>query len=89
MYTLVQHSGWVVSGKWDFKNAVELRRCQGKNADAVREVGGLIFKTYTDASNAEYNENYPPDLTGMIPNIQGSFSIKEVEGQKIYIPKVM
>ena len=88
MFTLVQHSGWVVAGKWDFKNAVELRTLSGASASDIRKAGGLIFDTYSEASTAEYNENYPPDLQGMIPKVNGSFSNKKVQGQKIYIPSV-
>jgi len=88
MYTLVQHSGWVVAGKQDFKNAVELRSLYGMNEKTVREVGGLLFESYSTASSAEFNENYPADVHGMIPRVNGSFSERKVEGQKIYIPEV-
>jgi len=86
MYTLVQHSGFVVSGKMDFKHAVELRSLCETSVEAVREAGGLIFETYSAASSAEFNENYPPDVHGMIPRVSGSFSQSKVQGQRIYIP---
>jgi len=89
VFTLVQHSGWTSAGKWDFKNAVELRTLSGTSAESIREAGGLIFDTYSEASDAEFNENYPPVLKGMIPRVNGSFSNKEVQGQKIYIPSVI
>jgi len=88
MFTLVQHSGWAAAGKWDFKNAVELRTLSGTSAEDIRKAGGLIFDTYSEASIAEHNENYPPELKGMIPRVNGSFSNKEVQGQKLYIPEV-
>ena len=87
MYTLVQHSGFVVSGKIDFKYAVELR-CMGSKEEVkkVQEAGGLLFGTYSGASQREFKENYPPDVHGMIPRVSGSFSQSKVQGQKIYIP---
>ena len=87
MYTLVQHSGFVVAGKMDFKYAVELRSLGGTSAETILEAGGLIFETYTEASRAEFNENYPPDVHGLIPRVLGSFSEIKAQGQKIYIPK--
>ena len=85
-WTLVQHSGFVADGKYDFKNAVEVRGISEKSADLVRSSGGLLFENYVQASVAEYDENYPPSLGGMIPHVDGSFSNEEIEGQRIYIP---
>ena len=86
MYTLVQHSGFVVSGKLDFKRAVELRHVGFGEMKRVQDVGGLLFETYSGASRREFDENYPPDVHGLIPRVSGSFSISKVQGQRIYIP---
>ena len=85
-WTLVQHSGFVVDGKHDFESAVQVRGISQKSVDLVRNVGGLLFENYMQASVAEYDENYPPSLGGMIPHVDGSFSNEEIEGQRIYIP---
>ena len=85
-YTLVQHSGFVVGGKLSFENAVELRSLYSFEARQVEEAGGLLFETYSEASEAELRENYPPEVPGLIPRVSGGFSNKKVQGQAIYIP---
>jgi len=88
MYTLVQHSGFVVAGKIDFKRAVELRSCSEAESKQVQHAGGLLFETYSEASDAEFSENYPADVHGLLPRIAGRFSNKNVQGQAIYIPSL-
>jgi hypothetical protein len=87
-YTLVQHSGYAYAGNPQFIRAVELRSLN--TAAEVRKVekeGGRIFETYGEASDAEYSENYPQEVQGLTPRVQGNFSSKKIEGQRIYVPK--
>lgn len=83
-YTLVRHSGWSVGQNPQFKQAVELTSVSGADLSAVAKVGGLIYNTYTEASNAEHNANWPPAHQGIIPRANGSF--KMVKDLDVFIP---
>jgi len=55
----------------------------------VMEVGGLLFVSYTEASQAEEDINYPEgEVTGnwLIPAAKGSFSGSSVGGLYVYLP---
>lgn len=73
-YTLVQHSAAAHGGDGTFSLAVELRSVFGKQVADVAKAGGLIFNSYTEAAEAEVDENYPPDVVGLTPRVGGSFS---------------
>jgi hypothetical protein len=86
IYTLVRHSAYYV-GKPGFVNAVELRSIETKTQyDKVVADGGLLFASYTEASDAEYEENYPAEVDGIYPEVRGTFSTRTVQGQHIYVP---
>tara|TARA_E500000331_G_scaffold348871_1_gene391141 strand:- start:446 stop:715 length:270 start_codon:yes stop_codon:yes gene_type:complete len=85
MYTLVQHSGWAAAGKESFRNAVELSSIMHVTIEQIEEAGGLIFETYSEASDREFQENYPPEVRGLTPRVNGTFSDLKISGQKIYI----
>ena len=86
-YTLVQHSGWVAGGNPQFRDAVEEWVLDSEAQERkVKEVGGLVFDSYSSASNAADEENYPPEIKGIIPRVRGTFSTKHVRGAAIYVP---
>ena len=85
MYTLVQHSGWAAAGKENFKNAVELASIAHIDPEDIKKVGGFVFDTYTEASEREFEENFPPEVMGIVPRVRGTFSDLKMSGQKIYI----
>jgi hypothetical protein len=88
-WTLVQHSAYGYQEKPGWDKAVETRKLTTEaELDRVRKVGGLLFSTYDAADQQEYQSNYP-DGAGerlMYPQVKGTFSDKEVDGLKIYIP---
>jgi len=86
-YTLVQHSGFGYAGDRQFMKAVELRPVEGRQIEAVKKAGGLLFDTYEQADKAEQSENYPPDVNGLIPCCLGTFHRSTVDKLKVYVPK--
>lgn len=89
VYTLVQHSGYVVGKDPSFARAVEYRGITPAVAERVRKYGGVILNTYEEADNAEYDENYPPEVAGIIPRVRGTFDpIHKIQGSPLYIPAV-
>lgn len=88
MYTLVQHSGYTVGGKPEFRKAVEaIGGVSAREAEKIRAIGGLVFTDYENATTAEEAENYPPEVAGFIPTVRGKFSDHKVRGARIYVPK--
>ena len=87
-YTLVQHTGWSVGGNPQFQRAVEELAVDGRQAKAVERAGGVVFDSYGAAADAQYKENYPPEVGGLIPGVRGKFSARKIEGSRIYIPAV-
>ena len=89
MYTLVRHSGYTMAAKLEFRHAVELCEVKKAGIKKVKSVGGCLFDTYTEASDAEMRMNYPPEMedeNSLIPNAKGTFSRIKVDGSPIYIP---
>ena len=86
-YTLVQHSGWTVSGNSEFRQAVEVRSVTAKQAERVVRAGGVLFDTWEAADRAEYAENYPPSVQGLVPVARGTFANTVVDGSAVYVPK--
>jgi hypothetical protein len=84
-WTLVRHSGWTVAKKPGFEHAVETQMLttQTEVARVVR-VGGMVFDDYTKATEAEYSENYPPGIKGLIPKTHGTFARAKIQGGQIY-----
>ena len=85
-YTLVQHSGCGYGGKSGFARAVETRPLDKRQETAVRKVGGLVIPTLELANRIVEDVNYPPEVQGLYPCCRGTFSIKEVDQLKIYLP---
>lgn len=84
-WTLVQHSG--VDHDRGFSRAVEEAAVpDGKTERRIRDLGGVLFDSYEDASAAEYRENYPDEVQGIYPRVRGSFATFEVGRQKLYLP---
>jgi hypothetical protein len=75
MYTIVQHTGYTVGGKPEFKQAVE-ERCITSSADVahVAKAGGLLYNSYQEAREAAEKFNYPAGYTGYIPQAKGTFT---------------
>jgi hypothetical protein len=88
-WTLVQHSAFGYQEKPGWDKAVETRQIstEAELGMAVNE-GGMIFDSYNDADEAEYKENYPNGAgeTLTYPEVKGTFSNREIDGLKIYIP---
>lgn len=86
-YTLVQHSGFADGGNPAFERGLEPAALMLKKTfDQVRRAGGLTFGVYADAADAALNHSYPTGTEGLIPQAPGSFSDKEVDGRRVYIP---
>ena len=86
-FTLVQHSAWTAKRDPQFRFAVEERSLNTLAEVAlVEKVGGLIFDNYIAASDAAEDENYPPEVEGMIPRVRGDFK-GNLKGEAIYIPR--
>ena len=91
-WTLVQHSAFGYQEKPGWEKAVETRQITTSvELDRVQSVGGFVFDSYDEADSQEYKSNYPkgagefPTLT--YPEVLGTFSHKEIDDLKIYIPK--
>jgi hypothetical protein len=87
-YTLVQHSGYGYNADLRFVYAVEERALQrAAEVAQVTRVGGLLFNDYGAAVERVEQENYPdPAHTGLLPKVRGTFSLKLVDGLRIYVP---
>ena len=86
-WTLVQHSGYGYGGNEGFAQGLELRSIETVGErNRVLKAGGVIYDDYEAAMVAENNGMYPKGYEGIYPNAQGTFSDKEVDGLKIYIP---
>jgi hypothetical protein len=88
-YTLVQHSAYGYQEKPGWDKAVETRRITTEaELDRVKKVGGFVFPSYNEADDQEYKSNYPEGAGDRItyPEVKGTFSDKELDGLKIYIP---
>lgn len=88
-WTIVQHSGAGYGGKEGFAHAVEERTIDNKrDENMVLKAGGLIFEDYMEAVEFEEKANgiTDPDHVGIYPKAKGTFSDKEIDGLKIYIP---
>lgn len=87
-YTLVQHSGYGYGQKPGFEKGLEVRSLTSqKEINLVKKVGGMLFDTYAEASEAEMRMQYPPGHlpNNFYPGFLGSFSDKEIDGLKIAI----
>jgi hypothetical protein len=88
-WTLVQHSAFGYQEKPGWDKAVETRRITTTaELERVKSVGGYIFTSYGEADTQEYKSNYPKGAgdTLTYPEVLGTFSHKEIDGLKIYMP---
>ncbi len=87
-YTLVQHTGFTVGGKPEFKHAVEQRSVTTKKEErAIRRAGGVIYQTYGSAADRATQENFPAGYKGMIPKAPGKFVNRSAFDEPIYVPE--
>lgn len=88
LWTIVQHSGYGYAGKEGFSRAVEIRSVRTvTEKKTVEAAGGVLFASYAVATAFEDTENFFSTNTGLYPHAQGTFSKKEIDGLRIYIPK--
>ncbi len=86
-WTVVQHSGYGYKGDPQFSRAVETRMLSNTaEVSRVEQAGGVIFEDYNSAEDFAEKANFPPEVTGIIPRVKGSFSKQEIDGLRIYIP---
>jgi len=84
--TLVQHSGFTIGRNPEFEHAVQTTHLHTAAAvGKIQRAGGILFDP-PDSLFLEGLVNYPPDVDGLIPHVEGTFSRIEHEGQLIYIP---
>lgn len=87
-YTLVQHSGFGYASKPGFAQGLEVRALNTRaERNRVERVGGIVYETYDEAREAEYNLCYPEGYGGIYPKFEGTFSTHVIDGLKIAIPK--
>lgn len=85
-FAIVQHSAAGYKGDPMFEAGLEHRMIDTKREiDLVNRVGGVMFDTYTEADEFEMEAMYS-HTDALIPDAQGTFSDKTIDGLKIYIP---
>lgn len=85
--TIVQHSGFGYAGKPGFEFGLETRILHTKAELAiVRKADGLVFNNYNEAEDFCEEAMYPSDNPGLVPTAKGTFSDKEIDGLRIYVP---
>lgn len=88
MYTAVQHSAFGYSDDPTFKHGLESRAVDTKREqNSVIAAGGVLLPTYSAIEDYCEREMFPEDYEGLIPNAQGAFSVRQIDGLAIYIPK--
>lgn len=85
-YTVVQHSGYGISGKPGFMKGLEPVSVTAAQEKTVLAGGGLLFATYTEADEFCDKECYPASNTGMYPEAPGHFAKVKVTGLALYCP---
>jgi len=88
-WTLVQHSAYGYQAKPGWDHAVETRQIGTEvELERVKSVDGYVFDSYAEADDQEMKSNYPDGAgdTLTYPYCKGTFSHKEIDGLKIYIP---
>jgi|tagenome__1003787_1003787.scaffolds.fasta_scaffold20677639_2 hypothetical protein len=88
-WTLVQHSAYGYAEKPGWEKAVETRQITtDAELKRVKSAGGFVFASYNEADDQEYKSNYPKGAgeTLTYPEVLGTFSDKELDGLRIYIP---
>jgi hypothetical protein len=88
IYTLTQHSKFLIGRSTAWAHAVETAWVPRSVAGRIHELGGVTFDSYTHADNAEYATNYS-DHEDIYPYARGSFKDLRLtpDTYRIYIPK--
>lgn len=86
MWTLVQHSGFLVGGDSGFERATEVQSVRPSDEATVLAAGGLLFDRYLTADEAKYAVNYPDDQAGAYPHVEGTFGPRIADGRPVYVP---
>ena len=87
LWTIGQHSGYGYAGKDGFRHAVEVRAVRNLGEkERVEKAGGLLFDSYSEADAFTWTANYPEGTQGIYPAAKGTFSDKEIDELKIYLP---
>ena len=81
-FTLVRHSGYTIAGNPDLEEAVEVAELTNTQTYTVKQAGGRIFTSRTEAHNAETAHNQPGARAGT----RGHFSSLKISGAEIHIP---
>lgn len=86
-WTIVRHSAYGYQGGPQFKRAVETRGILlAGEARIVQKAGGVLFSTYREAEEFAFSASYPEGNSGIIPAAGGTFSDKEIDGLRVYVP---
>lgn len=86
-YTVVQHSGYGYGDKPAFEKGLQATAVDTvAEQRTVKRAGGLLFDTYTDAETYCDREMYPEGVTGLHPQVSGSFGEVTVNELRVYIP---
>jgi hypothetical protein len=86
-YTIVRHSG-TTTGHTEFKQGLEeVALHRQSQVDKVKQLGGILFDTYSEARDWAMKEQYPEDYSGLIPKAPGSFTRSfTVHDLPLYLP---
>ncbi len=86
-FTPVQHSGFGYAHNYQFQHGIEERQVSTKTEEKrVRQARGILFDDYMKCSRFCDEENYPPGIEGMIPQVPGTFSARKIDELAIYQP---
>ena len=85
-YTLVRHTGYSQTDHAEFAQAVEERSVTSAVARKIELAGGVSFPDYGTASDAAEAVNYPPGVSGLVPQAKGKFKRIPDFGEEIYVP---
>ncbi len=86
-WTMVQHTGFTGGGNPQFEQSVEKRSVRGaKVIAAIKAAGGVVFDDYLEADAFEDAANYPPGVSGLIPQAAGRFTNIKNFPEPVYVP---
>lgn len=91
-YAIVQHSAMGYKGDVQFNGGLETRMITNKApARKVTKAMGLLFENYSEAEDyCDWAMYEWPCVVGLIPRADkvGSFSTKQIDGLRIYLPYI-
>jgi hypothetical protein len=86
-YTVVQHSGYGFNEDPQFRQGLESAHLDtAEQAQKVRDIGGMVFTTYSQAEDYAMKEQYPGEGFYLTPRAPGHFASMEVGGLRVYLP---